>query len=133
MSPLKEGDLCIMGGKIECHYCRKPALCVGTCECFVYYVMPKDTNMTRLMLHNGTHLHGVRNGTSKTLRNRVSGMVKEVIQFYHSANPRRVQMCVSKMMLEATVMESGGATSNLDESQFLSILEEMGPLVEDNW
>ena len=133
VNPLKAGDICIIGGKIECHFCKKPALCVEKCDCFIYYVMPNDTSMTQLMLHTGTHLHGVRSGTSKALRDRVKGMVDEVVRFDRNANPRKVQMCVSKMMLEATVMETGGASTNLDESQFLAILEDMGPLVEDNW
>ena len=80
------------------------------------------------MLHTGTHLHGVRSGTSKALRDRVKGirvkgMVDKVVRFDRNANPRKVQMCVSKMMLEATVMETSGTSTNLDESQFLAILE----------
>lgn len=62
-----------VGGKLVCHYCSHVAMCVGTRNSIVYYVMPSDESVSRLMIHSGNHDHNVREGTSKQLMDRTKG------------------------------------------------------------
>ena len=120
-------------GRLVCHFCSKAALCVGTCNCFVYYVMPNDETMSRLMLHCGTHEHNVRKGFSKQLAEKTKEMVSRVLGIDRHAGARKVQMCVAKEIVMATLVQEDACKHTIGEQELVNIAEEMGPLVQDNW
>lgn len=120
-------------GKLQCHYCKHSPMCIEMCPAFVYYVMPNDETMTRLMIHNGTHNHECQSGASKGLRERVKEMVDRVVKIHRHAGPRMVQMCVAKEIVMGSLVKEGGASESIGEQELESIVAEMEPLVEDAW
>lgn len=120
-------------GKLECHFCKHPAICLAPCHAFVYYVMPTTENMSRLMLHCGKHDHPIRSGVSKRLRDRVKEMVSRVVATTHTTRARQVQMCMAKEIVMASFTREIGAPEFIGEEDLSSIAEEMGPLVQDGW
>ena len=133
MAPIIGEECNNTGGRLVCHYCSKNALCVDTCACFVYYVMPNDETKSRLMIHCGTHEHNVKDGTSKLLTDKTRDMVSKVLGIDRHAGARKVQMCVAKEIVMTTLMQDGGSRNMIGEQEFATIAEEMGPLVHDNW
>jgi len=51
-------------GKLESHFCKHRPMCLAMCPAFVYYVMPNEENMSKLMLHCGKHDHPTRSGVA---------------------------------------------------------------------
>ncbi len=128
------GELCVSStGKIVCHYCSKIAICIETCDCYVYYVMPSDETCSRLMIHWGTHSHNIRDDTSKAVTDRTKEMVKNVLGIDNSAGAKRVQMCVAKEIVVASLLRPNGMDDKIGEQQLYAVAEEMGPLVQDSW
>ncbi len=120
-------------GKMVCHFCSKNALCIESCECFVYYVMPSDETCSRLMIHRGTHSHNVCDGTSKSLIDRTKEMVNKVLGVDHMAGAKKVQMCVAKEIVSASLIRPDGEFDKICEQELYAVADEMGPLVQDSW
>lgn len=118
--------------KITCHYCKRPAYCVETCRCMVYYVMPHDSTMTRMMLHLGSHQHAVQPGTSKIMIDKTKQLVSKMLKADRSAGPRKIQMGVAKEMIFSTIVEENTEdnASMVGEVELSNFLEELVPLVE---
>lgn len=119
--------------KITCHYCRKPAYCVETCKCMVYYVMPHDKSMTRMMLHLGNHMHQVQPSTSMAMIENTKLIVSKMLQVDRTAGPRKIQMNVAKEMIFSTMVEEGAKdqTNIVGDVELYNFLEELVPLVEN--
>lgn len=132
-NPPAQGDICNKEGKLRCHYCRQPPVCTATCNCYAIYVMPNDQTMTRILIHRGKHLHGVRKGMSKTLVDRATEMVRQVVTLKPNAGPKEVQVDVTKMIIEGTILHKGGAKNYIDETDFLAVLDEAAPIAQENW
>ena len=117
--------------RIFCHFCQKTAYCVQKCKCMVYYVMPKDPSVTRLMLHLGVHDHPVQPGTSKAMIERVRRAVSDMLKGRGSVGPRKLQMDIVKDMLFSYMSKNENTSFDLGDHELCSFLEELGPLVED--
>ena len=97
----------------------------------VYYVMPKDPSVTRLMLHLGVHDHPVQPGTSKAMIERVRRAVSDMLKGRGSVGPRKLQMDIVKDMLFSYMSKNENTSFDLGDHELCSFLEELGPLVED--
>lgn len=128
-----EGKTCKNNGRMKCHYCNQAPICTTMSGCYVLYVMPSDTNYTRLMIHFGKHLHGVTTRTSNQKLDRAIEMVKRVVSMKPNVAHREVQLDVTKMIIDASLIEKGGETKNMNEVYLLAILDEVEQLVHDNW
>lgn len=113
---------------ITCHYCQKVVTCIATCDSKIYYVLPKDVNMTRLVIHYGEHSHNVQAGTSRAAIEKVRRLVSTVLKI-DKGGPRKVQMLVARQMLfDSLVLEDGRVTG---ETELHNFLEELMPLVQN--
>lgn len=52
-------------------------------------------------------------------------MVKRVVSMKPNAAHREVQLDVAKMIIDASLIEKGGATKNMDEADLLEVLDEV--------
>lgn len=120
-------------GKITCHFCRRSPYCIETCKCMVYYVMPHDKHMTRMMLHVGTHLHEVQAGTSQAMIEKTKHLVAKVVGVDRSAGPRKIQMNVAKEMIFSALVDDGTNDHGkaIGDVELTNFLEELVPLVEN--
>lgn len=60
-------------------------------------------------------------------------MVSKVLGVDRHARARKVQMCVAKEIVMATLIQEGGSKHIIGEQEFMNVVEEIGPLVQDNW
>ena len=98
----------------------------------VYYVMPKDPSVTRLMLHLELHDHLVQQPrTSKTMIERVRRAVSDMLKGRGSVGPRKIQMDIVKDMIFSYMSKNENTSFDLGDHELCSFLEELGPLVED--
>lgn len=115
---------------IVCFYCQSAAFCYDTCEALVYYVMPRDTSLTRLMIHVGKHHHPSQPGCSRLARDRVKAGVMKVLAADRTATPRKVQMAVARdIFMEAFMVKHKLPSHDLDEKELAGQLEEIIPLI----
>ncbi len=114
--------------KITCHYCNQVVTCSAVCTCMIYYVFPKERNMTRLVIHVGEHAHNVKQGTKRASIEKVKSLVNAVLKI-EKGGPRKIQMLVARQMLfQSLIKEDETETTDKDLNHFL---EEMMPLVEN--
>ena len=113
---------------IKCHYCKKNVFCAEPCSCKVYYILPFNPKMTRLMVHTGQHSHEVQSGTSRAAVERIRKMVATVMRVDRQHGPRKVQMIVARQLLVDAIV--GQNEQSFGESELSNILEEMIPLVQ---
>lgn len=127
---VSKGLLC-QDGKlgVSCHYCKKIAYCDSPCSCKVYYILPTNLKMTRLMVHVGHHLHEVQNGTCRATIERIRKMVANALKVDKNSGPRRVQMILARQMLVDAIV--GPNKTKMGEVELTHILEEMIPLVQN--
>jgi len=38
---------------LMCNFCKMPPMCVARCDAYIYYVFPKNKNMTHAYIHLG--------------------------------------------------------------------------------
>lgn len=128
------GHLCDDGqNKISCYYCKKSVFCVDTCNCTVYYVLPKDHISTRLMIHIGEHKHNVQSGTSRVAIEKVRQLVRQVLKANITCGPRKMQMIVARELLLDSLMlrQIGEKVRSLGDAELNNILEELMPIVQN--
>lgn len=128
---VSKGLLCEDGkNSITCHYCKKIVFfCNEPCRCKVYYILPMNSRMTRLMVHIGLHSHEVQSGTSRAAIERIRKLVSSVLQMDRNNGPRRVQMIVARQLLVNAIL--GQKNKEMGETELNNILEEMIPLVQN--
>ena len=115
--------------KIACQYCKQIVYCLETCSCSVYYVIPPDSSMTRLFIHQGEHSHPVEPGTSRAAIERLKKLVSTCLKFNKDSGPRKLQMLIArKLLMESLTTENSGECS---ERNLNSFLEELIPLIEN--
>ena len=114
---------------ITCHYCQKIVSCFVVCDCKIYYVLPHDDSMTRLVIHVGEHSHNVKQGTRRASIEKLRCLVQTVLKI-EKGGARAVQMKVARQMLfESLTKEENSDATDKDLEHFL---EEMMPLVQNN-
>lgn len=115
--------------KITCQYCKQVVYCVQPCSCSVYYVIPNDKTMTRLVIHLGQHNHPVEPGTSRAAIERLKKLVSTFLTFNKGSGPRKIQMLVArKLLMDSLTMEQNEPVIEGDINNFL---EELIPLVQN--
>ena len=112
-----------------CHYCKKIAFCKEPCDCMVYYILPSDSKITRLMIHIGHHSHEVQPGTSRAAIQKIRHLVSSTLRVDKNNGPRRVQMIVARQLLVDAIV--GKESADMGEIELGNILEEMIPLVQN--
>ena len=116
--------------KITCQYCKQIVHCIETCSCKVYYIIPGDKTMTRLMIHIGQHNHPVEPGTSRAAIERLKKLVSTFLTFNKGSGPRKLQMLVArKLVVESLTTEQNDLIVN--EGDLNNFLEELIPLVQN--
>ena len=114
--------------RILCHYCKNIVFCEEPCSARVYYVLPSDSTMTRLMVHIGHHSHEAQSGTSRAAIERIRKMVNTILRVDRHNGPRRVQMIVARQILVDAII--GSEEVQMGETELSNVLEEMIPLVQ---
>lgn len=119
-------------GTIVCAFCKKVVVCVGSCPCTVYYVMPREVHYSRLMVHIGKHAHYVQPGTNRASIQRTRSLVDKVVALDKAAGPRKVQMSIAKELIMATMLKEDRAQNDtVGDLELSNFLEEIVPLVEN--
>lgn len=114
---------------ITCHYCKKVVSCSATCDCLIYYVIPEEDVMTRLVVHVGVHKHLVQSGTSRVEIEKMRKLVRTVLRVDRGSGPRKVQMMVARQIMVDSL--SLNRDSEMRETEFHNFLEELMPLVQN--
>ena len=114
--------------KITCHYCQKVATCLAICTCMIYYVLPLDSIMTRLVIHVGDHVHNVQPGIRRANLEKVRNLVSAVLTI-EKGGPQKIQMLVARQMLfESLTKEDELEATEVELNHFL---ENLMPLVQN--
>ena len=115
--------------QITCQYCKQVVSCVETCLCSVYYIIPEDINMSRLMIHQGEHNHPVEPGTSRAAIERLRKLVGTFLNYNRGSGPRKIQMLVARQLLMDSLTTD--QTESMGEIELNNFLEELIPLVQN--
>ena len=115
--------------QITCQYCKHVVSCVETCLCSVYYIIPEDINMSRLMIHQGEHNHPVEPGTSRAAIERLRKLVGTFLNYNRDSGPRKIQMLVARQLLMDSLTTDH--TESMGEIELNNFLEELIPLVQN--
>lgn len=119
-------------GNIICHFCKRHATCVDTCSCIVYYVMPSNETLTRLMIHSGKHLHDVQPGTSKRSIENTRLLVERAVRADKNAGPRKVQMMIARDLISSTLTKPDRLPDEVvGDLELGNFLDELIPLVQN--
>lgn len=119
-------------GSITCHFCKRHATCVDTCSCILYYVMPNNETLTRLMIHSGKHLHDVQPGTSKMSIENTRLLVERAVKADKNAGPRKVQMMIARDLISSTLTKPDRLPNEVvGDLELGKFLDELIPLVQN--
>lgn len=92
--------------------------------------MPHDVHMTRLMLHQGMHMHLVQRGSSRAALQRIKELVKEAITDVTSGS-RKIQMNITKrLVLDSVVRKQVQEGRSISHMELSELLQQMYPLIQ---
>ena len=103
--------------------------CVQTCLCSIYYIIPKDINMSHLMIHQGEHNHPVEPGTSRASIERLRKLFGTFLNYNRGSGPRKLQMLLARQLLMDSLTTD--QTESMGEIELNNFLEELIPLVQN--
>lgn len=113
---------------ITCHYCKKIVVCKEPCFCKIYYVIPLEENISRLVVHVGNHSHNVQARVSRITIEKVKTLVRSIVQVDRNSGPKRVQMLVARQLLLDAL--TNDENKDITDIELNHLLEEMLPLVQ---
>ena len=114
---------------ITCQYCKEVVICLETCKCSVYYVIPFNPSMTRLFIHQGERNHPVELGTSCATIERLQKLVGTFLKFNTRSGPQKRQILIARDLLMESLTSKN--TSEMGEKGFNNFLEELIPFVQN--
>ena len=119
--------------KLVCKYCKVIPSCLGVCHCKLFYVVSKDSNISRACIHIGTHKHPVAKGDCRDTMDQIREEIKVQVANTLSAKASTIGIVVGKELLMKGLINEDGDGKVLSELELNTILEKWAALSCQLW
>ena len=93
---------------LVCRYCKTLLTCLRLCSCKMFYVFPKNPNMTRVAVHIGTYVHLVADGDCREAMELIRGQIMTQVALIPNAKNSTIGMAGRKeLLLKGLLVENG--------------------------
>ena len=108
---------------LVCWYCKTVPTCLRLCPCRMFYVVPKNLNMTRAVLHIGTHVHPVADGDCKEAMDLIRGQIMTHVALTTNAKNNAIGLAIGKELLLKGLLFENGEGKKLTEEELAQVFD----------
>jgi hypothetical protein len=113
---------------IVCRFCKSTLVCLKLCSCKMFYIIPKNYNMSRVAIHIGFHDHLVADGDCKEalelIRNQIFAQVAKTPDAKNSA----IGLAVGKELLLKGLLDESCNGRKLSEGELEQVFDRWSKL-----
>jgi hypothetical protein len=113
---------------LVCRYCKALSSCLKLCPCKMFYIVPKDLNVTRATVHIGTHEHLVADGDCREAMELIREEIMTQVACTPNAKSSAIRMAVGKELLLKGLLEEHGEAQKLTEDELAQVFDRWAKL-----